>query len=57
MDMLCASTSALYQSVKEMLVALGLDTELSHKHFLAALFLLTYFRQRRPRLILECEWP
>jgi len=53
-EVLRTSEPALYQSMREMLAALGLDVELPHKKFGDALFLLTYFRQHRPRLILEC---
>ena len=54
METLSSCEPALYETMRDMLVALGLNADLPHKKFGDALFLLTYFRQHRPQLILEC---
>lgn len=54
METLRSNEPALYLAMREMLAALGLNADFPHKKFGDALFLLTYFRQHRPQLILEC---
>ena len=54
METLRSFEPALYLAMREMLVAPGWNADFPHKNFGDALFLLTYFRQHRPQLILEC---
>ena len=48
METLSSCEPALYETMRDMLVALGLNADLPHKKFGDALFLLTYFSRHFP---------